>query len=279
MDRQTEHTDKNLGKIERKYVSEKAKKKLRLTQIIPWPLLLCGVVALLSSIVFSSSVLAFIGLGLTFWGALLLFIRPVRYVKSSLLGSTTLSALTTINQIIAEANSKEKAIYLPPRRLEEIKSGRVFIPSKKEILIPTPEEVAEEKIFLKNPKGICLTPPGVALANLFEDTLGTSFTKVDLDHLQNILPKLFIEDLEIAENLEINTKSDQIHIKITGSIYQDFCKEARKLSNICGSLGCPVCSSFACALTRTTGKPIIIEKTQPSQDGKTIEAYYKIIEE
>ena len=251
----------------------------KMPHIIGYPLLVLGLLSLFFSVIYEHSILAFIGLGLTFWGALLLFVRSVRYVKSSLLDSTTLSTFTTINQIINESNLEGKAIYLPPRHLEEIKSGKVFIPSKKGVFIPPPEELAEEKIFLKNPMGICLTAPGVSLANLFEETLGTSFTKLNLDQLENNLPKLFIEDLEIAENLEINRKGNQIRIKITGSVYQDFCQQIQKLPKICGSLGCPLCSSLAVALTRATGKPIVIEKTKPSQNGKSIKAYYLIIKD
>lgn len=116
--------------------------------IIKYVMLFLGAASLIVSILYTSSILAFIGLGLTFWGALLLYIKPERYVRIDLLNSTTLSTLTTINQLIKESNPKGKAIYLPPRRLEEIKTGKAFIPYKKEIHIPPPEEVATEKIFL-----------------------------------------------------------------------------------------------------------------------------------
>ena len=119
----------------------------------------------------------------------------------------------------------------------------------------------------------------MGLVNLFENELGTNFAKVDLKYLQNNLPKLFIEGLEIAEDFEMNVQSKIVHVRITGSIYNDSCREVRKLPNVCNSIGCPLCSSVACALTRATGKPVIIEKNQPSKDGKTIEAYYKILEE
>jgi hypothetical protein len=240
--------------------------------------LLFGAIALVSSIAYSSSILAFIGIALTFWGVLFLFIKPARYVKASLLDSTTISSLTTIDHVISELNYKGKSIYLPPRYLKELKGGKVFIPSKKDIIIIPPiEEVAEEKVFLKNPKGICLTPPGLGLVNLFENELGTDFTRADLNYLQNNLPKLLIEGLEITEDFEMNVENNIVHVKLAGSIFKDFCTEVRKLSNVCNSFGCPLCSSIACALARTTGKPIIIEKTKQSEDGKTIEVYYQIL--
>jgi len=247
--------------------------------IIGYILLSFGIISLIPSILYESSILAFIGLGLTFWGALLLFITPTKLVKADLLNSTIISSLKTINHIISNSNLKGKAIYLPPKYLKNIKGATVFIPSKKEIILPSIEEIAEEKIFLENPNGMCITPPGLGLTNLFEKEIGTDFIRTDITYLQNNLPKLFIEDLEIAENFEINTENSIIHVKITDSVYKNIYKETRKLSKISNSIGCPLCSSIAIALTRATGKPITIEKTEISNDGKTIEAHYKIIRE
>jgi hypothetical protein len=255
------------------------RQRRRPSGIVGYVLLILGVVALISSVSFSSLVSAFIGLGLTFWGALLLYIRPTSYVKASLLDPSILSNLIAINQIIADLNYRGRGIYLPPRYLKELKSGTVYIPAENTQTIPPAKEVAQEGVFLKNPNGMCLTPSGLGLANLYERELGTDFARADLYYLQNNLPKLFREGLEIAEDLEINPQNDLIHVKITGSVYQDLCRETRKLPNVCNSFGCPLCSSIAIALTRATGKPIIIEKNEASPDGKTIEAYYRTLKE
>jgi len=267
---QLESEKEALGHELWKYISKPS-------EIIGYVFLLFGAISLMVSIIYVSSILAFIGLGLTFWGALLLFTRPTKYVKVNLLNSTAISSLTTINQIINDFKCKGKAIYLPPKYLKELKSATVFIPSKKETIIPPVEEVAEEKVFLKNPNGICLTPPGLSLVNLYEKELGKDFAKVNLNYLQYNLPKLFIEDLEIAEDLEMNIEGKMVQIKITGSIYKDLCEEVRKLPNIHGSLGCPLCSSIAIALARATGKPVIIEKIPHSEDDKTIQTYYRLL--
>jgi len=258
---------------------EVPKYKREPSNVIGYILLFFGAISLMVSVIYVSSILAFIGLGLTFWGALLLFVRPIKLVKANLLDSTAISSLTTINRMIEDLKYKGKAIYLPPKYLKELKGGTVFLPYKKEIIIPPVEEVAKEKVFLKNPNGISLTPPGLSLANLYEKELGKDFATLNLNYLQNNLPKLFVEDLEIAEDLEINVEGDMIQVKISGSVYKNFCEEARKLSSICGSLGCPLCSSIAIALARATGRPIIIKKTNLSKDNKTIEVYYQMIEE
>lgn len=234
-------------------------------------LTIVGALALISSLITSSSILAFIGLGLTFWGILLLYIKPTKYVRASLLESTALSSLEAINQIITNLNYKGKAIYLPPKYLKTPKGGTVFIPSKKEFSIPPAEEIAQENVFLENPQGMCLTPPGLDLANLYEKELGKDFADVDLSYLQNNLPKLLIDDLEIAEDLEISTEDNMIKMRTTESIY-------KKSSSICNSMGCPLCSSIAIAISRATRKPVIIEKTSVSESDKIAETYYRILE-
>lgn len=254
------------------------KHRLKPPEVIAYLLLSMGSIAIVLSFIFTSFILAFTGLGLTFWSVLLVFLKTTRYVKADIFETTPISSLRSIDQVIAHFNCEGKGIYLPQRYLKEFKGGKVFIPLKKEIFIPSVEEVAKEKVFLENPHGICLTPSGLSLLNLFERKLGTDFSSVDVDYLVSNLPKLFIEDLEIAEDFEINPVRDMIHVRITGSIYNNMCREVRKLSNVCKSFGCPLCSSIACALAKATGKPIVIEKNDLSKDGKVIQAYYRIIE-
>jgi hypothetical protein len=248
---------------------------------IAFILLAFGAASVISSVFYVSSSLAFIGLTLIFWGALLLFMKPIRYVKTSLLDSTAISSLTTIDRVISESNYKGKAVHLPPLPyfLKGYKGGIVYISSKKGTVLPPVNEVSGKRVFVKNPQGICIVPPGLSLVNLYEKELGKEFTTVDLEYLKNNLPKLFTENLEIAKDLEINKENSLIHVKITGSVYKDFCTEVRKLSNVCSSYGCPLCSSIACALSRALGKPITIEKTEVSSDSEVIEAYYRVIEE
>jgi len=253
------------------------KYKRKPSRVVGSVLLFLGAIALASSIIYVSSILAFIGLGLTFWGVLFSFIRPVKYVKSSLLDSTTISTLTNVSRVVADLGYKGKGIYLPPRYLKGLKEGTVFISSKKDSIIPTVEEISKENIFLENPSGICLTPSGLGLANLFEEEIEINFAKVDLKYLQDNLPKLFVEGLEIAKDFEMRIQGNIIHVKMTETIYKDVCNEIRKLPNICSSFGCPLCSSIACALARSSGEPVVIEKIELSADGEIIEAYYRTL--
>jgi hypothetical protein len=92
------------------------------------------------------------------------------------------------------------------------------------------------------------------------------------------MPKLFIEDLEIAQNLNITVENSKIRVKIENSALQSLTNETAKLSKLYESLGCPLSSAIACALAKATGKPVTIKKQQINEENKTIEIEYQIIE-
>jgi len=248
-------------------------------KLIPPILFTAGVLALALSIHSTSTILAFIGLGLVFWGAILYYIRPEKYVKETLLASTILPSLADLNQIITELGYKGKAVYLPPRYLKDLEPSKVYISAEKNKKLPLPEEIQKEdsRVFLKNPDAMVITPPGMELTRLFEKKLGTNFTKVDVHYLEQNIPKLLTENLEIAQNVQVKIENSRVCIEIEDSIYQNVCREAKKLSNICGNLGCPLSSAIACALAKATGNAIIIESEQQSQDGKVTKIQYNIL--
>lgn len=241
--------------------------------------LFSGIILIGLSIIHESTILMFISLALTFWGSLLLYVRPKQSVKSILLDSTTLSSLEALDQLINALEHKGKAIYLPPRSLEELKGGRVFIPKNDVTTVPLIENEKEQHVFTRNPNGILLTPPGVELANLFEEELGKNFAEVSPEYLAENLPKVFIEDLEIAKNCEISINKDLVTAKITGVIHDSLCKTLYAKSTICNTIGCPFSSAIACALTRSTGKPVVIEEHSFWERYKVVQVKYRILGE
>jgi len=239
-----------------------------------------GVIALAFSINYNSSILAFIGLGLVFWGALLFYIKPENYIKETLLDRTTLPSLISLNQMIKELGYKSKAVYLPPKYFKGFESSKIYISAQEDMKLPPSKKTQSEqdKMFIKNPNGALITPPGIELKRLFEKTLGTNFVRVDLQYLEQNIPKLLIEDLEIAQEVEIKTQNDRVFVQIINSIFQSICKEARKPSKIYCSLGCPLCSAIACALAEATGKSVVIEKEQTGDNNQTTEIEYRLLE-
>lgn len=251
--------------------------QFKIVRIVTYSILTLGLISTGVSALSASPTLAFIGLGLTFWGAILLFITPTKHVKLELLNATAHSTIPNIEKVIANAKLNGKGIYLPPKYLKDLESSLIFIPAKVHQTLPKPEDIAEEKLYSKKPKGMFLTPPGLALSKLFEKTLGTSFTRTDLNYIQNNLPNLFIKTLKIAEDIDVKTENNTITIEITNHIFNEICRETRKHQKISESIGCPLCSALACALAKATGKAITIEKEE--QDGKTTKIQYRIMED
>jgi len=268
------------------------KLKLELRKVKPIPsgkigimLLVPGVISLFFSILNNSQVLAFIGLSLTFWGALFFFVRPIRYVKSSLLDSTAISSYSTIDRIVKDLKYKGKSYYIPPypkevylpEHLKGLKNMIVFISADSGASMPSIQEMAKSKFLLKNPKGICTAPPGLGLLTQFEKELRTDITKLELSDLCDSLPQLILENFQLAKEIEMKTEKNQVHLKISDSIYTNLYSREKNLKSV-HFLGCPLVSAIACAIAKSTGKIVTIHRDKTSPDGKTTEVWYRFTE-
>jgi len=250
---------------------------------IGFALLIVGVLSLLGSLIASSPTLAFIGLGLTFWGVLFLFTRPIKFVMSSVVDWTAISSYATIERMLEDLNYKGKGVYVPPyptdvylpEHLKGLKEMIIFISATDSTEMPTIAEIGRKEFLVKNPKGVCISPPGYGLMSLFEKEMRTDFSHINLESLYNILPK--IVDLGLAEELEIEMENDVVHVTIVDSIYKGVYSRERALKSV-HLIGCPLVSAIACALAKTTGKNIVIVKDDVSPDLKKIEVWYKTIE-
>jgi hypothetical protein len=246
--------------------------------------LIPGILSLAFSITSNSQVLAFIGLGLTFWGALFLFVRPLRYVEGSLLDSTSISAYTTIDRAVKDLKAKGKGYYIPPypeqayvpEHLKGLKDMVAFISTDSDSVTPSIEEIAKGKFLLGNPKGICLSPPGVGLLARFEKQLKTEFTRLELAELCESLSHLIPEDLQLAKEIEMRPEEELIYLKVTDSVYKQLYTE-KDLRSV-HLLGCPLVSAVACAIAKTTGKVVTIQKDKLSPDAETIEVWFRTVQ-
>lgn len=253
--------------------------KLGLTFVI------VGALSLIYSFVVDSSILAFIGLGLTFWGALFLFARSTKFVRSNVLESSVVSFYAAFDRITNDLNYTGKPVYIPsypkgtylPEYLEGLKEMVIFISSKDSATMPAVEELAKKRFLVKNPEGMCFSPPGFGLLRLFENELRIDFTKIDRETLYDSLPTIIVNNLELAGNFEIVDEQELIHVKISGSVYSGLYSKEWNLNSV-QSLGCPLVSAVICALAKTTGKRLTIAETKISQDLKTIDLWYHIVE-
>jgi hypothetical protein len=245
-----------------------------------------GIASLLFSIYTQSNNLALIGLGLTFWGALFLFISRKRRVDSELLYKSALAEYSTIDRIISDLKYKGKGHHIPPypkevylpEHLKGLKDITVFIPEEETFDFPSLEELAKGKFLLKKPKGILITPPGIGFIDQIENTLRTDFTKTNLKELTDILPRSILENLDLAEDLSMTTEGNKVKLRITNSIYTKLYSAQNKLQSV-NIIGCPLASLVACILAKTTGKTVTIHTLKKSPDSLIIQIQYNIEEE
>lgn len=247
--------------------------------------LFSGALVLIASYLATSTVLAFIGLGLAFWGGLFLFARPVRFVKSIILDSTAISSYATVDRIIEDLNCSGKPIYVPPYPkeaylpdyLKGLKEMIVYIPSQDVVAIPSIEEMAKKHFIVTAPKGICIPAPGYGLVSLIEKELRHELGQIDTEQLFSSLPIVITRNLELAREFQISNEDDLVHVKILDSVYQDLYSTELGFKSI-HSVGCPLTSAVACALAKTTTKLVTIVRDVVSPDLRSIEVWYKTLE-
>ncbi len=239
--------------------------------LVGYFLLGIGFVAITASILFASTILAFVGLGLAFWGMLAFFVQPQKYVQSDLMNATALSSLRTIDKMMTGIGIREKGVYIPSGEQKAV----VFVPKEPFSHIPEAGAI-EGKTFLEDPEGMLVVPPGLALASLIEKKLGFTLKDSGVETVVRALPKVLVEDLEIVRDVEIHVKGDRVNVKLVDSIYADFCREIRDTSRRCG-LGCPMCSALACILAVASGKPVVFDEDELSSDKKTTHSSYELL--
>ena len=247
--------------------------------------LISGLMSLIFSLYSESQILAFIGLGLTFWGALFILLKPLRLVEGSLLYNVTVSTYLTTDRMLDDFGYKGKSHYLSPypkdvylpEYLKGLKTSVVFISANKNSEMPSIEEIAKGKFMSKSQKGVLVTPPGLGVLTQIEDKMNVDFTKMDLNYLCEVLPPFIFQDLNLAKDVTMEQRGDQVHLTILNSVYKDLYSAQENLRSV-NILGCPIASAVACALAKTSGRTVTIQKNQVSPDGSAIEVWYRIVE-
>lgn len=241
--------------------------------------------ALVYSIVSNSQVLAFVGLGLTFWETIFFLVQPTRHVQWSLLNSTVITSYVTIDRITRDLKYRGRGLYIPPypkqvylpEHLKGLKEMIVYISADESTGFPSIDEIARNKFLFQNPKGVSITPPGLGLLEQFENDLKINPTQVNLQTLCETLPLLVLENFQLAKEMEMKPENDRVSLKIVGSIFGSLYLEEGLRSVY--TLGCSLVSAFACATAKTTGKTLIINTLTFDPKSDTTKVSYRIMKD
>jgi hypothetical protein len=245
--------------------------------------LIVGISMFFLSIFLDSQIICITGLGFIFWGALFLFITPLRYVESNFLIISTLPAYMTLDRILNHLSPKNEAYNIPPypkdvflpEHLSGLKEMVTFIPAELTDGTVEIEDIARSKFMIEKPNGLLVTSPGACILDKIEQKPAADFSKIPFSELDEALPNL-LGELCLAKGITVTTNENDIILKITGSLYKNLYSEKYNLKSVY-LLGCPLVNAAACAIAKSSGKPTMIKEIKTTPDEKTITISFKII--
>ncbi|MCW3995062.1 MAG: hypothetical protein NWE98_02790 [Candidatus Bathyarchaeota archaeon] len=225
-----------------------------------------GVVLLAYAILFEMQIAAFVGLGLTFWGAVFSLARSRKHVDSSLLDGTAKSSYSTIDRMINDLKYNGRGYFIPayprdvflPEYLQNLREPVVFI-SESFDGKPSIEELAEGKFLSAKANGVFITSPGAGILSQMEKQVQLDFSKIDLQELAQIVPSCLTGTFNLVRNADMTILGDEVGFRAVGNLYESLYRSAPPLKSV-NLLGCPVVSAVASAVAKTSGKTVIIKE-------------------
>jgi hypothetical protein len=258
-----------------------AKKKRVPARLFDSILIAIGTAILSLSIIYSSSILALIGLGLLFWGVTFTYVTSSDYVKKVLFDTTVTAQQETLNRIVQKLEYRGDTIYLPPQFFNTTNTYKAYISKKKLGLSPTAELLPNQKPeliidYIDNPSAVLITPPGVELTQLFEKTLGEDFATINLQDLQSYLSELLIDELEVTSSFDMQIEENIVRVQIDDSYFR-FPRAETELSSLYFFFESPLICAIAFVLAKATAAPVIIDRSKTETKGKVVNITYHML--
>ena len=205
-------------------------------------------------------------------GVVFVFTSMELYMKVNVANRAVISSLIPLTSLLNHLRVKSKAVYIPSA--SEKHSHKIFLPTQGGDSLPTIEEIAKDDSTAFLEKGILLPPIGSALLQLYEEELG-DLRNFDLEYLMAWLPRVLVDGLKMAERVEITRKIDEIHVKITDSVFRYLCQQPA-VKVVCEVTGCPVCSSIGEAISKNTGHVVYYLKCEYDPLTRETDIFYRL---
>jgi hypothetical protein len=232
-------------------------------------LLMVGFVLVALSIDLDNYLIGFLSLTLIFMGGLFLYVRPTKFLQQSIAEYNLRESQEICKKIVAEQDYRGIPTYMA--NLSVIDSGDVdlFIGKMSGEIIPKTNTVEGTQNFIGS-DFIKMTPLGLGLCKLIEDESRLNFSVTRQEYLMNIIRKIIIEDLELANKLDIRVNENKINFKIQKPALPE-------LANVGIGIHGFLTSAIACCVAKSSNQPVIIENYSEARNGEEISFDIKII--
>lgn len=236
-----------------------------------------GAGCLIVSYLSSSVILTFIGLGLTLWGLLLLYIYQPRSIPRKVFDVLSFSMVRSMDAILRKFYHEDNIIHYYHANDDSFAQGRVYFVEKPHEALRNYGQLNNQEISRNDLNGTSILSPSQGLLELFEEELNVNLAKVDFPFLERALPDILVEELKLVDYFLIEANDDTFAIQFSGEPSVHLCRLINEKSKIGYRIGCPVCSVLALALSKYTGRPIRIKQTTTEGDGGNIRTVYEKI--
>ncbi|MCW4024093.1 MAG: hypothetical protein NWF01_03545 [Candidatus Bathyarchaeota archaeon] len=241
-----------------------------------------GALCIILSVFYTNQILAFVGLGLIFWGAIFSFTHVGNMVEASFMDSTAKSNYSTLNRIMNNYAFTGKGYYIPaypsdvviPRYLHSLRESLVFITNESYKGPPSIDDMVKGKFLSSNTNGLFVTAPGYDLLSDFEAELKVDLSTVKSSDVFELLTRSIIES-NLAKNVKISFKAENlVSLEVSPVIFQSLYVNQTNLQ-VVNALGCPVVSAVACALAKNFAKSVSIREQKVS--GGKVEVLFEVL--
>ena len=242
---------------------------------VAYILLALGLILLALAIFHSHNVSAFIGIAITFWGALLLYVKPTKFIRMEILEASITGYLDNIEILLNKLNLRGTPKYYSPRTLEAYRNAYVIILNDDDDEFLSDEKISENISFYNNPLAVKITPPGFYLSEILKNELKTSFSNNDSKILYEQLEKILVETYEIASSYKMEGDNSLVVVDMKNTYFDkfiDIIKDKKYLKYI----GDPLISAIACILTTLTHNIVLIKSITTNFNDKNTKIVFQI---
>jgi len=221
-------------------------------------LLLLGIIIATLSIDYNNTTYAYIGTTLIFYGGILSYSRPNKFIRKDLLTSSLYGDEIGYMEIMYKLGYVGTPYLFSPKTMWGLNNVLMIVPEKENTKVNN-DLIEEKKTLSMNQDFLQLTPIGHGLLHLYEKELKINFASVELNTLENTLEKIFVNGLQICKEVKISIENDII-IEVQKTIFDETYALEKDHNNIL--FVDPFTSSIGCILSKITGEQIYLKEVE-----------------